>query len=36
MARNTTSLVRGPGGSMWPWLAWAVIILIAETIMQKR
>jgi signal peptidase II len=30
MARNTTSLVRGSGSGLWPWLAWAVIILMAD------
>ena len=30
MARGNTSLVRGPGTSLWPWLAWAVVILLAD------
>ena len=30
MARGNSSLVRGPGTSLWPWLAWAVVILLAD------
>jgi len=30
MARGSASPVRGPGASLWPWLAWAVILLIAD------
>lgn len=30
MARGNTSFVRGSGASLWPWLAWAVVILLAD------
>ena len=30
MARSNSSLVRGPSASLWPWLAWAVVILLAD------
>ena len=30
MARGSASPVRGPGAGLWPWLAWAVILLIAD------
>ena len=30
MARSNSSLVRGPSASLWPWLAWAVVIFLAD------
>lgn len=30
MARSNTAPVRSRGTSLWPWLAWAVIILMAD------
>ncbi|MFZ2856941.1 signal peptidase II [Diaphorobacter sp.] len=30
MAQGSTPLMRSPGASLWPWLAWAAVILLAD------